>query len=179
MCAAYVWYMYTCSNLVHAYMLIHTCEGQTKVVGILLYDSLIYSLDSGSLTEPGARLVVSKPQRSSCLCPLEHWCYWCALVNVTMPGYLHAFWEIEFRSSCLHSQWSYPLSMSLTSHGKTFKGCWICLHQVLHICLIVKGDSWSYCIILPLFLLPLDNFGGGTGSHISQVALTYVAKDNS
>lgn len=69
--------MYTCSNLVHAYMLIHTCEGQTKVVGILLCDSLIYSLDSGSLTEPGARLVARRLYQSSCLQPSQGWSYRC------------------------------------------------------------------------------------------------------
>lgn len=134
------------------------------------YYSLLYSLHSGFLTEPGARLVVSKPQRSSRLCPLEHWCYWCVLVNGVMPGYLHAFWEIEFRSSCLHSQWSYPLRLSLASHGKTFKGVEsACIKYC--ICLMAKGDSWLYCIILPLFLFPLYYFWGGAGSHISQDVL--------
>lgn len=30
-----------------------------------------YSLEAGSLTEPQAKLVASKPQESSCLMPLE------------------------------------------------------------------------------------------------------------
>lgn len=35
--------------------------GQSRILNILLYQSLPYSLSTASLTEPGARLVTSKP----------------------------------------------------------------------------------------------------------------------
>jgi hypothetical protein len=51
-------------------MYMHECalphSSHRRTLGVLLYYSLPYPLEARSLTEPGARLAASKPQRSSC-----------------------------------------------------------------------------------------------------------------
>lgn len=81
MCSIYLCvHVYVC-----VYMCVHVCvhvctrvymcvcvclhRSQRRMFGIFLCPALPYSLETESLTEPGARLVTSKPQSSSCLCP--------------------------------------------------------------------------------------------------------------
>lgn len=50
------------------------------VLGDLLYHSLLYPLETGSLTGHGAR----PEARNLCLHPLSQgWCYWCAWPHLT------------------------------------------------------------------------------------------------
>lgn len=57
------------------YICICTCTGQRGMLGILFSNLLFYSSEKLSFNESGAILVVSKPQRPSCLCSLQHWNY--------------------------------------------------------------------------------------------------------
>lgn len=63
MCERYS--MCACMCIVH----VHVCAGLEEELGILHYPSMPYSFETGSSTETGTRLVASKPQRPSCLCP--------------------------------------------------------------------------------------------------------------
>ena len=59
----------------------HPCvwvETRRGSLGIFLYHSLSYLLETGALTEPGARLGANTPQWLCCLWPWQFWAYRCA-----------------------------------------------------------------------------------------------------
>lgn len=54
----------------HVCVCMPVCVGQRRVFCVLLYNSLSYFLEKGSLVKLKSRLAASKPQKSSCLLPL-------------------------------------------------------------------------------------------------------------
>lgn len=50
------------------YVHLCTCRSQRKMFHVLLFGSLLYSPETGSLTEPKTRLAANKTHWSSCLC---------------------------------------------------------------------------------------------------------------
>lgn len=65
--------MYVCMGVIYIYVFMPRHEDN---IGGLLYHSLSYALETGFLTEPGAELVVSKPQ----------------ILPKPIPGFLCKFW---------------------------------------------------------------------------------------
>lgn len=75
-----------------------TCRGGSQVFcSVILY--LVPWMQS--FTRPGARLVTSKPQLPSCLCPAT-----CS-GGLQEPSFLCEYWEFELSFSCLHRRCSY------------------------------------------------------------------------
>lgn len=89
---------------------------QTRMPDVLLHDSPLYSLDTGSLTKSGARVVPSQPQQSPCVCPSYHF---------RVVAHEHQCWtfymciDIWIRVSILHISNTYLLY---------FKNC-LCLFE--------------------------------------------------
>lgn len=67
----HLWYMSIC---VKGYEPLLACGDQRKTSGMLLYHSLPCLFEAGSLPEPVATLVASKPQWSTCLCSTSWGC---------------------------------------------------------------------------------------------------------
>lgn len=88
-----VYYMYGIYARVCASTCICAQEGQTRMLGILLYHVLSFSFQTGNLTEHRARLIANKTQGSCLLFPQQHWDY------RQLPSFT---WELgcELRSSC-------------------------------------------------------------------------------
>lgn len=71
-CTYYMCDIYAC---VHASTCICAHEGQKRMLGVLLYQVLSFSFQTGYLTEHRARLMASKTQGSRLLFPRQHWHY--------------------------------------------------------------------------------------------------------
>lgn len=105
-----VWYLSIC-----VYTSVLTCGAQRGMLGVLLYHSLPYSSESGSL-KSRARLVATMPQSLILLslpffnsvsyrCTCGH-----AWSTPTPPPVLNVGAVIELRSACLLSKYSHPLN---------------------------------------------------------------------
>ena len=92
----YVLYMYVCVVHVGVNMYANLHQRSCSI-------TLTYSLETGFLTEPGAKLVASKMQRSPCL--------WLFLLRfqacIAKQGFLCGSWVFELRSSWLNTKDSY------------------------------------------------------------------------
>lgn len=88
----------------------HTCmfAGVRLVPQTLcFYPSLPYSLETGSLTVPEAKVKASKPKQSS-----VSTLYNAGVTGtcISTPSFLCVRWAFEFSSSCLLSKRSHPLT---------------------------------------------------------------------
>lgn len=121
-----------CLGMVYAHLFVWVCmpvyvcafRRQKSTLCVLFYHSSLCSFQTGSLTRPGALLVTSKPQSSSCF----HF-----LFSLSW----HRLWKLDFRIWILvlgfFSKWHY-LSCSLSS--------------ILFICFKSK-DPVSIHVLLP------------------------------
>lgn len=82
--------------------------GHVNMVGIQLSLSP-YSFETGSLTDPGTKLSVSKPQQASGLSLTELWLQVCRQ-PVTPALFITRFWWSKFKFSYLWYNCSYILS---------------------------------------------------------------------
>lgn len=90
--------------------MVFTCRcvhGQRRIPGVLLYCSLLYSIDTWSVTEPGSRLTADDQQAPAIL--LSHpqlcWGYRCVHSHTQLLMYVL---RAELRLSFLGSNCSYP-----------------------------------------------------------------------
>lgn len=110
----YEWVSGVCTMCVAVYNPMHTHRPERRISGGMCCYSLPYSLETGSSTEPAARLAASYPQQSSCLHLPQHWSY------RNRCTHSHALlllwcWGSELRSSCLHEP---PHSQALSPAQK-------------------------------------------------------------
>lgn len=90
----------------------HTRGGQRKMIIVLLYPSMAFSLETGCLTEPASELAASRSQRCPCLHTSQH--QGCRHRTDRDQLFRYAL-GIKLRSSLLCSEHSDP-QRHLSSH---------------------------------------------------------------
>jgi hypothetical protein len=110
MCICMCMCLYACMCLWWMCGQVYMFRGQRRMSGVLIHHSLPYSLETGSLTEHGARLAVWGPLTTLLFPP---WQCWYLQVWEATSGFLHECQGLELRSSCLGSKHSHPLNQVL------------------------------------------------------------------
>lgn len=100
--------MYLCATCAHVCRYVPEVKRQRRMSGVLLCHSMLYFLETESLSEPGTRLVARNSQSSFYFCVLQLWSYRHVL------SFLCEYCTFELRSSRMHSKSSWPLSHLLS-----------------------------------------------------------------